>query len=497
MNLGAPRLRGMSVSKKLILLSAAPVSVTGGLLLLLFLWGHEITSRAYDDALAWERHVQALQKLDWAARFYFDSVADRFVQDPLPHGEESRTTLASARAESLRLARRLSPAEQAADEHLDADLAEFVDEGEHVDADLARLIALAAKYRDVISQEIRHHVDGEREGSARAIRVANERSHDVRVGGLAVALMAILASVSASVVAVRGFGRRVASLEAAAARVAAGHLEGDVPVTSGDELGRLAGSLNTMVEALRRQRTRQLGFLAAVAHDLRNPLGAMRLSTETLLQATGLPPEPIVRKCLALVNRQIERLGRMADDLLDATSIEAGELKLAPRACDLAAVARDVIELYTGTSPQHELRLAVPAEPVMVVCDPTRIAQVLDNLVNNAIKYSPAGGTVDVAIAAGAEEVVVSVADAGLGIEPGMLEAIFEPFRRVSPSKDVLPGVGLGLSICRRIVVAHGGRIEVTSELGRGTTFHVHLPRQVAAGEGEPAPARPREPDRG
>jgi signal transduction histidine kinase len=263
--------------------------------------------------------------------------------------------------------------------------------------------------------------------------------------------------------------------------VAAGHLEEDVLVTSGDELGRLAGSLNAMLEALRLQRTRQLGFLAAVAHDLRNPLGAMRLSTEAFLRKTNLPPEPVLRKSLALVHRQIERIERLAYDLLDATSIEAGELKLAPRACDLAAVVRDVNELYAETSPRHELRLLVPTEPVMVVCDPTRVAQVLDNLVNNAIKYSPAGGTVDVTLAASAEEVAISVADTGLGIEPGMLEAIFEPFRRVSPSKDVLPGLGLGLWICRRIVVTHGGRIDVMSTLGRGTTFQVHLPRQVAA----------------
>jgi len=484
---GATRLRGLSVRKKLLLLSSAPVFVTGGLLLALFLWGNERSSRAYEDAMAWERHARALQDLNWAARFYFDSVADRISQDPLPHGPESREALARARAESLWLSGRFSQAEQRAEERLDAHLLEFVREGEFVGKDLERLKALAAKYRDSIREEIRRRVEEEEEGSARAIREADDLSHTMRVGGFAVALLVLLTAVCASVVAVRGFGGRVASLEAAAARVAGGHVDGDVPITSGDELGRLAGSLNIMLEALRRQRTTQLGFLAAVAHDLRNPLGAMRLSTEMLLQATGLPPEPILRKSLALIHRQIERLGRMADDLLDATSIEAGELKLTPRACDLAAVARDVIELYAGTSSRHELRLSVPAEPVVVVCDATRVAQVLENLVSNAIKYSPAGGAVDVTIAAGAEEVVISVGDTGPGIEPGMLEAIFEPFRRVSPSKDVLPGVGLGLSICRRIVVAHGGRIDVVSKPGQGTTFQVHLPRQVAAAPRETA----------
>jgi len=483
----------MSVRQKLILLSSAPVFVTGGLLLVLSLWGHEISAKAYDDAIAWERHAMALQNLSWAARFYFDSVADRIEEEPLPHGAESREALVRARAEALRLSRRFSPAEQAAEEHLGADLLELVQEGELVGKDPERLRALAAKYRDPISKEIRHRVEEEEKGSERALRAADDLSHTMHVGGVAVALLVLLTAVGASVVTVRGFGRRIASLEAAAARVAGGHLEEEVPVTSGDELGRLAGSLNTMLEALRRQRTTQLGFLAAVAHDLRNPLGAMRLSTEMLLQATGLPPEPILRKSLALSHRQIERLERMADDLLDATSIEAGELKLTPRACDLGAIARDVIELYATTSSRHELHLSAPAEPVVMVCDPTRVAQVLENLVNNAIKYSPAGGAVDVTLAAGAEEVVASVADTGPGIEPGMLEAIFEPFRRVSPSKDVLPGVGLGLSICRRIVVAHGGRIDVLSKPGQGTKFEVHLPRQVAAAPRAPSLEGPRE----
>jgi signal transduction histidine kinase len=471
----------MSVRKKLLLLSAAPVFVTGGLLLALFFWGHTITSRAYEDAMAWERHATVLRNLDWAARFYVDGMADRIAEDPFPHVEESREALARARAASISLSRRFTRAEQEDDGRLDARLGELVAEGERVGQDRDRLRALAVKYRDTISDEIRRRVKEEEEGSARAIRAADELAHTVRAGGFAVSLLTLLAAVGASVLAVRGFSRRIASLEAVAARVAGGHLEQGVAVTSDDELGRLAGSLNTMIEALRRQRARQLGFLAAVAHDLRNPLGGMRLSTEMLLKANGVPPEPVIRKSLALIHRQIERLGRMADDLLDATSIEAGELKLAPRSCDLAAVMRDVIDLHAGTSPRHELRLSAPSEPVAVVCDPTRIAQVLDNLVNNAIKYSPDGGALDVTLAAGAEEIVISVADTGPGIDPAMIEAIFEPFRRASTSKDVLPGVGLGLWICRRIIVAHGGRIDVVSEPGRGSTFRVHLPCSAAS----------------
>jgi signal transduction histidine kinase len=479
MSARAPRRRGMSVRGKLLLLSAGPVLVTGTLLAALFTWSHEVGYRAYEDALAWQHHAQALRSLDGAARFYVDTIADGIVQDPMPHGTESRQALTRARAEALSLSRRFSADEQASQERLEAALRELVDEGERVGKDRGRLSALEMKYRGVIREQINRRIEEEDAGSAHAIRKANELAHALHAAGLTFTLLTLLTAIGAAAFAIRGFGGRVASLEEAAARVAAGDLEDAVPVTSGDELGRLAASLNTMVEALRRQRIRQLGFLAAVAHDLRNPLSAMRFTTEPLLRTTALPAEPVLRKSLALVDRQIERLRRMADDLLDAASIEAGELKLEPRACDLAAVTRNVAELYVGTSPRHELRLSLPAEPLMVVCDPTRIAQVLDNLVGNAIKYSPAGGSVEVKLSTVGEEVVVSVADTGPGIEPGMSEAIFEPFGRLSPSKDVVPGVGLGLWICRRIVLAHGGGIEVESKLGQGTRFQVRLPRQT------------------
>lgn len=470
--------RGISVRTRLLLLSAGPVLVTSALLIPLFLWGQQASSRAYEHALAWEHQAEALRNLNWAARMYFDTVGDRITHDPVSHFEEAKEDLAEARAEALRMAKRFSVEEQRSQEALDAHLAALVEQGDHLDNDRGRLTALKARYDSEIEAHIRRRVAEGEDGSARALRAAQKLSDLFAAGGFAVALLALVCAVVACVLAIRGFGRRVASLDAAAARVAAGDLEAEAPVTSADELGHLARSLNVMIAALRSQRTKQLGFLAAVAHDLKNPLGAMRLSIGTLHQPGVTLSEPLMRKALGIVERQIERLVRLADDLLDAASIEAGELKIHPRACDLTAVLRDVTELYAGASSRHELRVSAPGLPVMIEADGARIAQVLENLVTNAIKYSPAGGTVDVTLTDTADEAVLSVSDKGLGIEPGMFGAIFEPFRRVSPSKDVIPGVGLGLSTCRRIVMAHGGRIEVASKIGQGTTFEVHLPRQ-------------------
>jgi signal transduction histidine kinase len=121
--------------------------------------------------------------------------------------------------------------------------------------------------------------------------------------------------------------------------------------------------------------------------------------------------------------------------------------------------------------------LHVPETKVPVRCDPFRIEQVLNNLISNAIKYSPAGGNIELNVEESHEDVQFQVSDHGMGIPEEELPYIFEPFRRVKSVKGEIPGVGLGLSVVRRIVQAHSGRIEVESRLGKGTTFRVRLPR--------------------
>jgi signal transduction histidine kinase len=447
-------LRGLSVRGKLLLLSGGPVLVTSAALIALIFVSHRAESRAGQQALAWQHHALALRNLDWAVRFYLDDVGDGTRQDPVPDRTESREALTRARAEALLLSLQFSDEEQLSERRLDERIGELVAEGERVGRDQGRLHTLEAWYRGVLKESIRRRVQEEDAGSDRAIRGASDLSRSLRRGGLLVGVLCVLVALAAAVLAVRGVGGRVTALDQAAARVAKGNLSGTVPVTSEDELGRLTRSLNRMVEALRHQRERQLEALAAVAHDLRNPLGVMRLTTEPILRGTELPPEPALRRAIALIHRQIERLTRLASDLVDAASIDAGELRLERRSCDLSVVARDVAELYAKSSRRHEVRLCVPAEPAMANCDPARIAQVLENLVNNAIKYSPEGGPIDVTVRPDAGDIVISVADQGSGIEPDKLETIFEPFCRIAPSKDAVPGIGLGLAICRRIVAA-------------------------------------------
>jgi signal transduction histidine kinase len=137
-------------------------------------------------------------------------------------------------------------------------------------------------------------------------------------------------------------------------------------------------------------------------------------------------------------------------------------------------VVRESVDLHRLIGSDHQWRLSVPDVPVPILCDAYRIAQVLNNILSNAIKYSPRGGTVDVRVDRDGDFAVVSVADEGVGIHPDDLRRIFDPFQRGSAT-DV-PGVGLGLSVARRIVLAHGGQIQVRSRQGAGTTFEVRLP---------------------
>lgn len=268
----------------------------------------------------------------------------------------------------------------------------------------------------------------------------------------------------------------IVEVAAAMRRFGAGEKQAKVREAGPIELREIAERFNEMAASLRRQHERQMAFLAGVAHDLRNPLSALAMSVAVVPPDKPLPPEARVRSMMALVRRQVERLERMVGDFLDTARIEAGQLELKMEPCDVCDLARNVVELFEGTSRAHTLRYEGPDDPVVLRFDPARIEQVLNNLVSNAIKYSPGGGEVLVRVERQSERAVVSVSDSGIGISPEEQARVFEPFRRASTSASAIPGMGLGLFVCRRIAEAHGGRIEVESAPGSGSTFKVLLP---------------------
>lgn len=250
-----------------------------------------------------------------------------------------------------------------------------------------------------------------------------------------------------------------------------------VPEAGPVELRDISREFNGMASRLERQREVQLHFIAGVAHDLRNPLSALKLSAESIRPERPLPPEEKLRERFGLVNRQVKQLIRMVDDLLDTARIEAGQLELRLEELDLRELVRDAVALHEGVSPVHTWAVHLPEASVRVRCDATRLSQVLNNLLSNALKYSPRGGSLRVELTATPDSACVAVTDAGVGIPASELESIFEPFRRSTTTRDTIPGVGLGLAVGRRIIQAHGGSIEVESHLGEGSTFRFKLPR--------------------
>ncbi|HEY0706505.1 MAG TPA: HAMP domain-containing sensor histidine kinase, partial [Polyangia bacterium] len=186
-----------------------------------------------------------------------------------------------------------------------------------------------------------------------------------------------------------------------------------------------------------------------------------------------LPSEPRIRHATEMVKRQVGRLNRMIGDLLDAARVEAGELELRLEDHDANTIAHEVCELLRDSSADHELVLQTQPRPVPLKCDPLRLEQVLTNLVSNAIKYSPPGSRVVIAVERRERQVGFRVSDEGIGIAPADLPRVFEPFRRTTASRRTSPGVGLGLSVAKRIVDAHGGQLHIDSKVGVGTTVQV------------------------
>ena len=218
-------------------------------------------------------------------------------------------------------------------------------------------------------------------------------------------------------------------------------------------------------------------FVALVSHELRTPLSSVLGYLELVLDDPSLGAEP--RRHLAVVERNAARLERLVGDLLFTAQVEAGRFALAPGGADLGALARAAEESARVAAAAAGVTLAVrtPAEGPVVPGDALRLAQAVDNLVSNAVKFTPRGGRVDLTVTADDAEVRVGVADTGVGI-PGAEQAdVGTRFTRASNVRRSVPGAGLGLSITRAIATAHGGRLELVSTEGRGTTATLVLPR--------------------
>jgi PAS domain S-box-containing protein len=217
-------------------------------------------------------------------------------------------------------------------------------------------------------------------------------------------------------------------------------------------------------------------LVVTASHELRTPVSAVYGAARTLLRDDVEFSERDRLALLAMIEREGERLARIVDQILVAGQLEAGVLHLAAEPCDLAAVAAGVIETMTREPRRVRLRASKSLPPIR--CDQDRFRQVLGNLLENAIKYSPDGGAIEVRLRLRPDStVVLEVADHGIGIPASQHERIFDKFHRLDPAlSGGVGGTGLGLYITRELVTRMGGRIAVRSEPGKGATFSVELP---------------------
>lgn len=320
-------------------------------------------------------------------------------------------------------------------------------------------------------------------------------NHDVAAGSLEqayldslqsalwrAALVAGLIAVALAVLFSRVITGPVNALRLSAQRIREGDLTQRVPPGPNDEIGELSAAFNSMAQRLEENETGRKQFLADVVHELRTPLSIIQGNLEAWQDGVvAATPESI-----APVHEEAVLLSRLITDLRDLTLAEAGKLTLSRESTDIAALVSSLVAAYRERADAHHITVttAFGADLPRVDADPLRLRQVLRNLLDNALRHTPAGGAISLtAQPTPAGFVTVEVADTGSGIAAHHLSHVFEHFYKVDPARErSRSGSGIGLAIVKQLVEAHGGTVSVQSQEGKGSVFTFSLP--VAAGAG-------------
>ncbi|BFU95035.1 MAG: Heavy metal sensor histidine kinase [Nitrospira sp.] len=271
--------------------------------------------------------------------------------------------------------------------------------------------------------------------------------------------------------------RPVDAITLAAQRIAAGDLTQRLNVpASADEIGRLAGTFNNMIARLETSFRQIRQFSSNASHELRTPLTVMKGETELALRR----PREAADYTVVLESNleEIDRMTRIVDELLFLSRADMGEVKMEHLPVNLEGLLEDISRQASLLGQERDIQVVLgPITPVVIRGDELRLRELFLNLVDNAVKYSRRGGTVEVTMTTVPGFAKVTVTDQGIGIGPADLERIFDRFYRTDDARaHTKKGTGLGLSICAWIAESHHGRIEVQSELGKGSIFTVLLP---------------------
>jgi heavy metal sensor kinase len=273
----------------------------------------------------------------------------------------------------------------------------------------------------------------------------------------------------------RGSLRPIREINLAARRITGTHLEETIPTTgTRDELDELAHTLNDMIASIRSSVGRMQRFSANAAHELRSPLNALRSRLEVTLEKERESEE--YRRILGETAAEVESLSNSVHAMMRLAQSEAGLRPEQRIPVEISSLLGEVVDFFRPLAADAGVQLALePADPVTLPGDPSWLHQLFANLLHNAVKYTPAGGRIELTIAPEEDRVGVIVRDTGVGIDPEQASRVFEPFYRMAAQPEA-PGVGLGLSLAREIARAHGGEIALESAPGSGSTFTVWLP---------------------
>jgi len=319
-----------------------------------------------------------------------------------------------------------------------------------------------------VEDDTKHRIDGLAKAGTRALRI-----------GLIMAASSLLIGILIATGITLSITRPLSIIKRKTRKISSGNFEDPLTLSSPPEVGHLARALNLMCDRLKEMERMKSDFFSLMAHELRTPLASMKGGIALLKRDADASRSEARDKVLAIMSEECNRLIQHVNSLLDLSKMEAGIIDFNFARGDVKPIvqkaASEIEPLYAARSITFEFHEAGKTPPIMM--DSERVLQVIRNLLGNAVKFTPDGGRVAVSLKTVAGGVEISVADSGPGIPEEDRAVIFDKYRQsTTQARSGTAGTGLGLAIARHVVDAHGGRICVESQLGRGSTFTVFLP---------------------
>jgi len=305
-----------------------------------------------------------------------------------------------------------------------------------------------------------------------SLTLVDNQLSGIMLAALIISAFVLLVVVMTGLYFVKSICVPLVQISSTAKKLAKGDFSERLPITSNDEIGQLSRSFNEMADGLENAEQIKNDFISSVSHELRTPLTAIKGWGETL--NLGYDPETFT-KGMKVITGETQRLERMVEELLDFSRIQSGHFTLQMTTIDVIAELEDAMLIYIDKAKKEGVALTYnePEFLCAVNGDKNRLRQVFINIIDNALKYTEEGGSIDILAEKNESSVVISVADTGAGIAPEDLPKIKQKFYKANSTKH---GSGIGLAVADEIITMHGGLLEVESELGAGTTVTITLP---------------------